>query len=40
MSKTKLDCEHCGALIVQYYSRDYNGNRGKCKSCGVDFPLD
>lgn len=40
MSASKIKCEHCGSTIKPYYNESYRGTRGKCPSCGVEFPLD
>jgi len=40
MDDSKIICEHCSEDITEYYHDDYKGKRGKCSSCGVDFPLE
>ncbi|MDH3696148.1 MAG: hypothetical protein OEQ15_02415 [Nitrosopumilus sp.] len=40
MNKSNLTCDHCNEDIEEYYHEGYNGNRGKCSRCGVDFPLE
>ena len=39
MSKP-ITCWQCNNIITQYYNKSYNGNRGRCLICDVDFPLD
>ena len=40
MSAKKIICWNCDSEIIQYFSEKYNGKRGKCPICKVDFPLD
>lgn len=40
MEASPIICDHCSAEITEYYNKEYNGNRGRCPRCGVDFPLD
>lgn len=40
MPEKEIKCEHCGSTITSYYSEAYKGNRGRCASCEVEFPLD
>ena len=40
MIDEKIVCEQCGSAIVPYYDEKYNGRRAKCRTCGVEFPLD
>ncbi len=40
MTDSKTTCINCGVEITEYYHEGYKGNRGKCPSCGVDFPLE
>jgi len=35
-----ITCINCGTEITEYYHKGYEGNRGKCPNCGVDFPLE
>ncbi|SVA58387.1 uncharacterized protein METZ01_LOCUS111241 [marine metagenome] len=35
-----ITCEVCKMKIVEYYDNQYKGKRGKCLSCGIDFPLE
>ena len=35
-----LTCDECKGEITEYYNEHYNGNRGKCLNCGIDFPLE
>ena len=39
MNNNVLVCEHCGEKITIYFDNEYDGKRGKCLSCGMDFPL-
>ncbi len=39
MTNDVLVCEYCGQKITIYFDNEYDGNRGKCLSCGTDFPL-
>ncbi len=36
----KIQCINCNAEIIEYFNSDYNGHRGKCLTCKIDFPLD
>ena len=36
----KTRCIHCDMEIVEYYDDHYSGQRGRCPSCKIDFPLD
>jgi len=40
MESESIICQHCGKEIIIYFSSEYNGKRGKCKSCNTDFPLE
>ena len=40
MEESRLTCEHCNEIIIEYYDENYKGARGKCAHCGVDFPLE
>jgi len=41
MKKSKIICYHCnGDIIVYYDDKRYEGKRGKCHSCKIDFPLE
>jgi hypothetical protein len=40
MESDSIPCEHCRGKITIYFSSEYNGKRGKCKSCNTDFPLE
>jgi len=43
MGKKKLEkihCINCDVEIIEYYSEQYEGYRGKCTICKIDFPLD
>jgi len=40
MESDPIICQHCGNKILEYFSTNYNGKRGKCKSCNTDFPLE
>ena len=35
-----ITCVHYSIEIIEYFHEGYNGNRGKCPKCGVDFPLE
>jgi len=36
----KIKCNSCHSEILEYYHDEYNGYRGKCLICKIDFPLD
>jgi len=36
----KILCINCNIEIIVYYNENYNGYRGKCPNCKIDFPLD
>ena len=36
----KIECWNCNAQIITYHDIGYNGKRGRCPICGVDFPLE
>jgi len=40
MGTSKILCHTCNNHIVEYYDSTYNGNRGKCTTCKIDFPLE
>ncbi len=40
MEGSKITCDNCGNEVTEYYHNGYKGKRGKCPSCGVDFPLE
>ncbi len=40
MEKSKITCEHCNGEIIEYYDEGYNGIRGKCPHCKINFPLE
>ena len=40
MKPDPVICQHCGSKIFEYFSTNYNGKRGKCKTCNTDFPLE
>ena len=40
MPEESLTCEICYTDIIVYFHKKYAGKRGKCPSCGVDFPLE
>ena len=40
MESESIICQHCGKEIIIYFSSEYNGKRGKCKSWNTDFPLE
>ena len=40
MSIEEVRCEHCDGEIIEYFNEKYNGNRGKCPMCEIDFPLE
>jgi len=33
-------CWNCGGEIEEYHNENYKGKRGRCHSCGVDFPYE
>ncbi|MFQ5497878.1 MAG: hypothetical protein ACE5DU_08355 [Nitrosopumilus sp.] len=40
MENSIITCIYCKVVITEYYDDGYKGARGKCPSCGVDFPLE
>ncbi len=40
MVDSKFTCNNCDIDITEYYHDGYEGKRGKCPNCGVDFPLE
>lgn len=40
VSKQIILCWNCNNPVTQYFSSVYNGQRGKCSSCDIDFPLE
>ncbi len=36
----KIICIDCEIEIIQYYSYNYKGKRGRCSVCKTDFPLE
>ncbi len=40
MDGDEILCKLCESKIIVYYHEQYNGDRGKCPICGVDFPLE
>ena len=36
----KIVCHTCAVEIIQYFNENYQGQRGKCTICGIDFPLE
>ena len=36
----EIRCINCNIEIIEYYSENYKGYRGKCLNCKTDFPLD
>ena len=40
MEKSKIMCDNCNNVIIEYYDDGYRGNRGKCVVCNIDFPLE
>jgi len=40
MEKSKTLCNNCNGEILEYYDERYNGDRGKCLICKIDFPLE
>jgi len=39
MNENELVCQNCKKKIIIYFDYEYDGKRGKCISCGTDFPL-
>jgi len=35
----KIKCINCHTVIIEYYNEEYNGYRGKCTVCKINFPL-
>ena len=40
MNNSKFKCDHCDGEIIEYFNEKYDGQRGKCLHCGIDFPLE
>ena len=40
MEFKKMQCDNCKIDIIEYFNEKYNGNRGKCPICEIDFPLE
>ncbi len=40
MGNSKILCDNCNSEIIEYYDEQYGGNRGKCETCKIDFPLE
>ena len=40
MSQDKIICWNCSSEITQYFNENYDGKRGSCPVCGIDFPLE
>ena len=40
MVESKILCYNCNNMIIEYYNEQYGGNRGKCITCKIDFPLE
>jgi|SaaInlV_165m_DNA_1040744.scaffolds.fasta_scaffold03265_11 hypothetical protein len=40
MGESNILCHNCNNKIIEYYDDGYNGNRGKCTICKIDFPLE
>ena len=38
--KDKLTCLTCSSEIKVYYEERYQGMRGKCTICSINFPLE
>ncbi|MDH3278616.1 MAG: hypothetical protein OEL84_05630 [Nitrosopumilus sp.] len=36
----EVTCWICSAEIIEYFEERYNGQRGKCTICEIDFPLE
>lgn len=36
----KILCFVCKIEIIEYYEEKYKGNRGRCPTCKIDFPLE
>jgi len=35
-----IACLMCQSTVIEYYEVRYNGMRGKCINCNINFPLD
>ena len=35
-----VDCMMCNSIVNQYCEEKYNGMRGKCINCEINFPLE
>ena len=40
MYNKEITCWLCAAKIIQYYDKRYKGQRGKCNTCNINFPLE
>ena len=40
MMAEDIICEICYSKIEVYFHEKYDGNRGKCPICNIDFPLE
>lgn len=35
-----VDCMMCSGTIIEYFEQRYDGLRGKCINCEINFPLE
>jgi len=40
MADDDFTCNICSSKIIVYFHDKYDGKRGKCLTCGIDFPLE
>ena len=42
VSSTEFDvsCLMCNGIVIEYFEERYNGMRGKCTNCRINFPLE
>lgn len=40
MALSKMTCINCEGVVIEYYNERYNGKRGRCDVCQIDFPLE
>ncbi len=40
MPYEEFTCWNCNAEVILYYDQKYEGKRGRCPICGINFPLE
>ena len=38
--ENQIFCWSCDSKVTEYFDEKYNGIRGKCVSCAINFPLE